>query len=165
LSKLELDAQKGDRLTDYDPTAPNARRYPRVIDEEEISGVPFLEFNDGIGTRIFLSRERDDARYFRQGYCYQEPGHGDYHWDQNNFDETHYVLEGRIRLRVEDAAGRQIVLEAVEGEHIYLPGGFKYTIEDTGVKTRFFWTSGPSPRPGLVEAKDYSNQLKDLRSA
>lgn len=151
-------------MGDHDPTAPNARRYPRVITEEEISALPRLEFNTGIDTAIFLSRERDDARYFRQGYCYQEPDHGEYHWDQKDFDETHYCLEGRIRLRVEDAAGRQIVLEAAEGEHIYLPAGYKYTLEPTGVRTRFFWTSGPSPRAGLVEAKDYSDQLKALRS-
>jgi mannose-6-phosphate isomerase-like protein (cupin superfamily) len=152
-------------LADYDPAAANARRYPRVITESDIDEVPFLEFNNGIGTRIFLSRERDDARYFRQGYCYGEPGHGDYHWDQANFDETHFVLKGRIRLKVEDATGRTVTYEASEGEHIYLPGGFKYTLEDTGVDWAFFWTSGPSPRPGLVEAKDYSNQLRDLRSA
>lgn len=150
-------------MPEYDPAAPNARRYPRVIDQAEIESVPRLEFNTGIETGIFLSRERDDARYFRQGYCWMEPDHGDYHWDQNNFDETHYCLYGRIHLVVEDAAGRQIVLEAGEGEHIFLPGGFKYTLKATGVKSAFFWTSGPSPRPGLVEAKDYSNELKSLR--
>jgi ethanolamine utilization protein EutQ (cupin superfamily) len=152
-------------MAEYDPTAPNARRYPRVITEQEISSMPRLEFNTGIDTAIFLSRERDDARYFRQGYCWMEPDHGPYHWDQTNFDETHYCLEGRIRLRVRDAADREIVLEAGPGEHIYLPGGYAYTLEATGVRSAFFWTSGPSPRPGLVEAKDYSDQLKSLRSA
>lgn len=152
-------------MADYDPSAPNARRYPRVIDEHEISTMPQLEFNTGIGTAIFLSRERDDARYFRQGYCWMEPDHAGYHWDQTNFDETHYCLEGMIRLRVHDARGREVVLEAGVGEHIYLPAGYAYTLEATGVKSTFFWTSGPSPRPGLVEAKDYSNQLKSLRSA
>ena len=152
-------------MPDYDPTAPNARRYPRVITMEEIETMPRLEFNTGINTAIFLSRERDDARYFRQGVCWMEPDHGPYHWDQTNFDETHYCLFGQIALRVKDGAGREVVLEAKQGEHIYLPGGYEYTVEATGVKSAFFWTSGPSPRPGLVEAKDYSNQLTSLRGA
>lgn len=150
-------------MADYDPMAPEARRYPRVITEEEISALPRLQFNTGIDTAIFLSRERDDARYFRQGYCYMEPDHEPYHWDQTNFDETHYCLEGQIRLRVRDKDGREVVLEAGEGEHIYLPGGYAYTIEATGTRSVLFWSSGPSPRPGLVEAKDYSRQLTALR--
>ncbi|GAB3004333.1 hypothetical protein LWP59_25765 [Amycolatopsis acidiphila] len=151
-------------MADYDPAAPNARRYPRVIVPDEIDKMPRLEFNSGITTAIFLSRERDDARYFRQGYCYGEPDHLPYHWDQKDFDETHYVLKGRIHLVVEDADGRKIVLEAGEGEHIYLPAGYKYTLEATGVEFVFFWSSGPSPRAGLVEAAEYSAELKALRS-
>ena len=164
MASTETDAARSDGRP-YDATAPNARRYPRVIDMEEITALPRLQFNTGIETAIFLSLERDDARYFRQGICWMEPDHGPYHWDQNNFDETHYCLEGMIRLRVEDASGRQIVLEAAAGEHIFLPAGYAYTIEATGLKSAFFWTSGPSPRPGLVEAKEYSNQLRGLRGA
>ena len=73
------------------------------------------------------------------------------------------ALEGKIRLKVEDAAGRVIYLEAAQGEHIFLPGGYKYTLEATGVKTVFFWTSGPSPRYGLVEIPEFSAELKALR--
>jgi ethanolamine utilization protein EutQ (cupin superfamily) len=152
-----------DTLPDHDPKAKNAMRYPKVIEEAEIDSLPRLEFNTGIDTAIFISRERDDARYFRHGYCYMEPDHGDYHWDQSNFDESHFCLEGRIKLRVEDAAGKQIVLEAKEGEHIFLPAGYKYTLEATGVKSKFFWTSGPSPRVGLADAKEYSEKLTALR--
>ncbi len=151
-------------MPDYDPTAPSARRFPRVITADEIHAMPRLPFNTGIDTNIFLSRERDDARYFRQGYCYYEADHAGFNWDQTNFDETHYVLEGLIRLRVRDASGREVVLEAGEGEHIFLPGGYDYTLEPTGVKTTFFWTSGPSPRAGVTEAPEYSKQLKSLRS-
>lgn len=149
---------------EWDPAAPNARRFPRVITPDEIEKIPRLEFNTGINTSIFLSRERDDARYFRQGYCYMEPDHAGYSWHQSDFDETHYVLEGKITLTVRDAAGREITLEAGQGEHIYCPAGYSYTISANGVRGIFFWTSGPSPRAGLVEAKDYSNALKALRS-
>jgi hypothetical protein len=150
-------------MSDYDPMVEGARRYPRVITADEINAMPRLPFAEGIGTSIFVSQEADDARHFRHGYCYQEPDHDDYHWDQANFDESHYCLEGKIRLKVEDATGRVIYLEAGPGEHIYLPGGFKYTLESTGVKTTFFWTSGPSPRYGLVEVPEFSAALKAMR--
>ncbi len=152
-------------MAEYDPMAPDARRFPRVITEAEIASMPRLDFNTGIDTAIFLSRERDDARYFRQGYCYMEPDHAPFHWEQANFDETHYCLEGRIKLRVEDRVGRQVVLEAGEGEHIYLPGGYAYTLEATGARSVFFWSSGPSARSGVTESKEYSRQLTALRGA
>jgi ethanolamine utilization protein EutQ (cupin superfamily) len=152
-------------MADYDPMAANARRFPRVITEGEIESLPRLEFNTGIDAVVFLSRERDDARYFRQGYLYSEPDHLPFHWDQINFDETHYCLEGQLRLRVRDRTGREIVLEAGEGEHIYLPAGYAYTLEPTGVSSVSFWTSGPSARPGLVEARDYGRRLTALRGA
>jgi ethanolamine utilization protein EutQ (cupin superfamily) len=150
-------------MPDYDPEAPNARRYPRVITMDEITEMPRLHFNTGIETAIFLSREADDARYFRQGVCFQEPDHLPYNWDQTNFDETHYVLKGKIRLRVKDAEGREVVLEAGPGEHIYLPAGYDYTLEATGMESAFFWTSGPSPRVGLVEVPEFSAALKSMR--
>jgi ethanolamine utilization protein EutQ (cupin superfamily) len=151
-------------MTEYNAMDEDARRYPRVINTKEIESQPVLPFAKGIGTCIFLSQERDDARHFRQGYCFGEAGHDDYHWDQANFDETHYCLEGKIRLKVEDASGRVIYLEAGIGEHIYLPGGYKYTLESTGMKTTFFWTSGPSPRYGLVEAPEFSEKMRSLRN-
>ncbi|KWX00452.1 hypothetical protein C3Y87_21055 [Carbonactinospora thermoautotrophica] len=150
-------------MSGYDPTAPKTRRYPRVTTMDNILSMPRLEFKKGIDTAIFLSRELDDARYFRQGVCFQEPDHEPYQWDQTNFDETHWVLKGKVRLRVRDAKGREVVLEAKEGEHIYLPAGYTYTLEPTGVETAFLWTSGPSPRVGLFEAPDYSKQLLALR--
>lgn len=151
-------------MTDYDPTAPNARRYPLVITPDEIDKLPRLQFNTGIETNIFVSRERDDARYFRHGYCYGEPDHLPYEWEQRDFDESHYVLKGRIHLNISDAAGRQVVYEAAEGEHLFLPAGYTYRLEATGAAYTFFWTSGPSPKVGVADAPEYSRELKALRS-
>jgi hypothetical protein len=55
-------ALKGRRDARYDPAAPNARCYPRVIARAEIDAMPRLNLDTGIDTAIFLSRERDDAR-------------------------------------------------------------------------------------------------------
>jgi ethanolamine utilization protein EutQ (cupin superfamily) len=134
-----------------------------VITNKEIESLPRLEFNTGIETAIFISQERDDARYFRQGICYAKAQYEPVHWTQSNFDETQFCLSGKIRLRVEDSTGKKIVLEAGPGEHIYLPAGFTYTLEATGVDSTFFWVSGPSNGPGIVEAPDYSQQLRARR--
>lgn len=150
-------------MSEYDPYETSNRRYPRVITMPEILSLPRLQFQPGIDTAIFLSQERDDARHFRQGICWQKPDHVPYNWNQNNFDETHYCLKGKIRLLVKDFAGKEIILEAVAGEHIYLPAGYDYTLVPTGVETMFFWSSGPSPRFGLVEIPEYSKSLTDSR--
>ncbi|MDP6184628.1 MAG: hypothetical protein QF609_12510 [Gammaproteobacteria bacterium] len=139
------------------------QRYPKVMTPDEIEAMPRLEFNKGIETGIFISQEREDARYFRQGICYAKPDHEPVNWTQANFDESQCCLTGMIRLRVEDASGRQVVLEARPGEHIYLPAGYTYTLEATGIESSFLWTSGPSNGPGIVEAPGYSKQLRALR--
>ncbi|WP_066904542.1 hypothetical protein [Millisia brevis] len=152
-------------MTDYDPSRPEARRFPRVIGDEEIAALPVLPFARGIGTNIFLSRERDDARFFRQGILYAEADHDPYTWVQQDFDETHYVLTGWIRVRAVDADDREVVLEAGPGEHIYCTAGFTYTLEPHGVPYTFFWTSGPSPSVGVWDAREYSGMLTALRNA
>ncbi len=141
----------------------NPQRYPKVMSADEIETMPRLEFNTGIDTGIFISQEREDARYFRQGVCYAKADHEPVHWTQSNFDEAQYCISGMIRLRVEDAAGKVVVLEARPGDNIYLPAGYTYTLEATGVEYTFLWTSGPSNRPGIVEAPSYSKQLRALR--
>ncbi len=150
-------------MSQYDPDAPMAQRYPRVTTPEQMDAAPRLKFNDGIYTNIFISAEGEDARYFRHGICYAEAGHKTYRWEQWGFDESHFVLEGKVRLRVEDADGRVIYLEATAGEHIFLPAGYIYELEDTG-GMKFYWTSGPSNRNGLVEVPDYSATLRAQRS-
>ncbi|MEC9247964.1 MAG: hypothetical protein VX986_02980 [Pseudomonadota bacterium] len=135
------------------------QRYPKVMSPDDIKDMPRLEFNKGIETAIFISQEREDARYFRQGICYAEPNHEPVNWYQANFDESQCCLTGMIRLRVQDANGKEVVLEAGPGEHIYRPAGYTYTLEATGIQSSFLWTSGPSHGPGIVEAPSYRKAL------
>ncbi|WP_345424956.1 hypothetical protein [Pseudonocardia xishanensis] len=121
-----------------------------------------MRFSEGIDQTIFLSRERDDARHFRQGCCWIAADAVTYAWFPANFDEYQFCEEGLVRVNVEDAAGQRIVLEAAPGEHIYLPAGFHYELEATGVPTRFLFSSGPSARRG-ISASEYSAQLIALR--
>lgn len=140
-----------------------SQRYPKVMSPDDIAAMPRLQFAKGIDTAIFVSQEREDSRWFRHGICYAQADHEPVHWYQANFDETQCCISGKITLRVEDANGRQIVLEAAPGEHVYLPGGYTYTLEANGAEYSFLWTSGPSNRVGIVEAPGYSKQLREMR--
>jgi hypothetical protein len=76
-----------------------------------------------------------------------------------------------MRVICRDGDGREVTLEAAEGEHMYLPAGFWYTIRATGIETIAFWTVAPNLKQGikplvelnLPEAPEYSQKLKDLR--
>ncbi|SNQ49759.1 conserved hypothetical protein [Frankia canadensis] len=142
----------------YDPFAPGSRRYPRVIDQAEIDSLPVLKYSSGIESAIFISRERDDARYFRQGVCTIEPDAEPYEWFASTFDESQYCTEGVIRVEASDADGRLVILEAGPGEHLFLPAGYQYRWVPTGRRTTMLWTSGPSAPVGL-SAREYGAQL------
>lgn len=147
---------------DDDHLVPNSRRYPRVIAPTEIEQLPTLEYSPGIVTTIFITRERDDARYFRQGFCTIEIEAEPYEWHGTNFDESQFCLEGLIRVEVRDAEGTSVTLEAGPGEHMLLPAGYHYRWVPTGLHTTMLWTSGPSAPRGL-SARAYGDQLMAAR--
>jgi oxalate decarboxylase/phosphoglucose isomerase-like protein (cupin superfamily) len=147
------------------------RRYPRVITFEEIKAMPRLPFARGCESGVFISRERDDARYFYQGLCFHDPDMGEYKWMQSNWDETYYCMKGVLRVKVEDDSGRSKVFDIKEGEHFYLPAGYTYTLMPSGVESINFWTLGPAFKAGLKplkeidipEAPEYAKTLRAMR--
>jgi hypothetical protein len=146
-------------------------RYPRVIGHEEIVPLPRMMFGRGCGTGIFISPEREDARYFMQGLCFHEAEHEEYSWIQDGWDEAYFCLKGLLKVGVADSEGTSIVLDIPEGDHAYLPAGYTYTLIPSGVESINFWTVGPLPSPGIKifaetgvpTAVDVAKQLKALR--
>jgi hypothetical protein len=149
------------------------RRFPRVIDREEIDSLPLLEFAKGCASSVFLSRERDDARYIAHGYCFHAADMDEFVWDQSSWDETYFCIKGVLKLGVRDKDGNETELVMNEGEHGYLPAGYTYILRPSGVESINFWTLGPVLNVGLVPLKDigmpdapeYSKQLRALRDA
>jgi glyoxylate utilization-related uncharacterized protein len=147
------------------------KRYPRVITFDEIEGMPRLPFAKGCESGVFISRERDDARYFYQGLCFHDADMEEYRWDQSNWDETYYCIKGTIRVLVEDHVGNSKLFDINETEHFYLPAGYTYTLKASGVESINFWTLGPAFKAGLKplrgigipEAPAYAKQLKAMR--
>lgn len=147
------------------------RRYPRVIKFDEIEAMPRLPFSEGCSSAIFLSRERDDARYFYQGMCFHGADMEDFGWHQSSWDEAYYCVKGVLRVAVSDDTGREKVFDIHEGEHFYLPAGYTYTLRASGVDSINFWTLGPAFKVGLKplkeinlpEAPAYAKTLIEMR--
>ena len=107
--------------------------------------MPRLPFSKGCASGVFISRERDDARYFYQGLCFHAPDMEEYKWMQSSWDETYYCMKGVLRVAVTDDTEREKVFDIKQGEHFYLPAGYTYTLKASGVESINFWT----PRAGL----------------
>lgn len=154
-----------------DVRARSDRRYPRIITFQEIEAMPRLPFSNGCESGVFISRERDDARYFYQGLCFHDPDMDEFKWMQSNWDETYYCIKGILRVKVEDDTGRGKVLDIKETEHMYLPAGYTYTLMPSGVESINFWTLGPAFKTGLKplreidipEAPEYVKTLREMR--
>jgi hypothetical protein len=144
------------------------KRWPRVMTMDDITALPRFNFARGLYSHVFISREKDEARYFMQGIQIHAPDHESFEWEQDAWDEGYRTVKGVMRVIARDGAGREITLE---GEHMYLPAGYWYTLEATGVETHAFWTVAPCLKQGikplvelnLPEAPEYAKKLKELR--
>lgn len=149
------------------------KRWPRVMTFDDITALPKFNFARGLYSHVLISREKDDARYFMQGLQFHAPDHEEFEWEQDAWDEGYRTVKGVMRCIARDGDGKEIALEAAEGEHMYLPAGYWYRLEPTGVESIAFWTVAPCLKQGikplvelnLPEAPEYAKKLKELRSS
>jgi mannose-6-phosphate isomerase-like protein (cupin superfamily) len=145
------------------------RRYPRLSTFEQISSMPKIPYAKGCASAVFVSTEKDDSRYFTQGMCFHEPDMEDFVWDQTRWDEGLFCVKGKLHLHVRDADGNETDIYANEGEHIFVPAGYTYTLKATGVFSLNYWTLSPIHQFGLKfdtdDGPEYHATLKSLRDA
>jgi len=89
-----------------------------------------------------------------EGICCLRADHAPIRWLQPDFEQIRLCLSGKLRLLVEDSHSEQTIIEALPGEGVYLPAGYAYTVEPTGVDTVFFWTFGTPDQTNPVEAPE-----------
>lgn len=118
-------------------------RLPRLIRHTEIAAMPRLRFTKGCESGIFISRERDESRFYSQGLCFHAADMDDLTWDEVSWDEAFYCMKGQLRVVVTDHAGHQAEYVVDEGDHFWAPAGFKYTLKASGVDSINFWTTAP----------------------
>ncbi|MFN8218014.1 MAG: hypothetical protein U0R71_15575 [Solirubrobacterales bacterium] len=153
-------------IRDSVPAAPYRR--PKMITAKEIEEMPRLRFVKGMESGIFVSKERDGARYYSQGYCFHDADMDDLVWDEIGWDESFLCVKGKLLVIVEDTDGKTAEYEVEEGDHFWAPAGYKYTLRATGVDSINFWTMGPVMKSGWRYtdeqfAPPYHEKLKKLR--
>ncbi|HTY56891.1 MAG TPA: hypothetical protein VMB26_16920, partial [Candidatus Binataceae bacterium] len=118
-------------------------RLPRHMTHEEIAAMPRLRFVKGMESGIFISRDRDESRFYSQGLCFHDADMDDLTWDEVSWDEAFYCMKGKLKVVVTDAEGNQAEYDMNEGDHFWAPAGYKYTLKATGVESINFWTMAP----------------------
>lgn len=153
-------------IRDSVPEAPY--RVPKLIPFAEIEAMPRLRFVRGMESGVFVSKERDGARYFSQGLCFHDADMDDLVWDETGWDEAFLCLKGKLLVLIEDADGNTAEYEVNEGDHFWAPAGYKYTLRATGVDSINFWTMGPVMKSGWRYTDDqcapaYHDTLVEMR--
>ncbi len=147
-----------------------SHRVPKTIPFKEIEAMPRLQFTGGMRSGVFISKEREDSRYFSQGLCFHDADMEDLVWDEIGWDESFLCLKGKLLVFAKDVDGNVSEFEIEEGDHFWAPAGYEYTMRATGVDSINFWTMGPVQRTGWrytdeEYAPPYSAELVQMREA
>jgi hypothetical protein len=145
-------------------------RHPRHMTHAQIAAMPRLRFRPGCESGIFISRERDESRFYSQGLCFHDANMEDLVWDEVSWDEAFYCMKGVLIVHAEDAEGNFAKFEIHEGDHFWAPAGYKYTMTASGVDSINFWTMAPVLYTGWRDTGDaqgplYSDMLRRSRGA
>lgn len=141
-------------------------RFPRLFSLAEIGAMPAIAFSDGAESTIFISRERDGARYFSQGITTLRADAKDIVWQETSWDEAFYCLEGEFRILVTDVHGTELDFTMRAGEFFWAPAGYLYAVKATGVEAKALLTTAPQMPSGWRYTGDdesYSDALVALR--
>ena len=143
-------------------------RVPRHITHKEIAAMPRLRFTRGCESGIFISRERDESRFYSQGLCFHDADMDDLTWEGVSWDEAFYCMKGQLKIIVTDPEGNEAEFIVDQGDHFWGPAGYKYTMKATGVESINFWTTAPVLFTGWSDTGDaqgptYHQMLLDDR--
>lgn len=141
-------------------------RYPRHMKHEDIATMPRLRFVPGMESGIFVSRERDESRFYSQGLCFHDADMDPLVWDEVSWDEAFYCMKGQLIVAVKDHEGNEAEFVVDEGDHFWAPAGYTYTLKPSGVDSINFWTMAPVLHSGWRDTGDpagpgYSDMLRN----
>lgn len=141
-----------------------AARYPRHMRHKDIAAMPRYRFVPGMESGIFISRERDESRFYSQGLCFHDADMDDLVWEEVSWDEAFYCMKGQLVILVKDIEGNEAEFVVDEGDHFWAPAGYTYTLRASGVDSINFWTMAPVLHTGWRDTGDpagpaYSDML------
>lgn len=129
-------------------------RVPKTIRHADIVAMPRLRFGKGCESGIFISREREESRFYSQGLCFHDADMDDFTWDEVSWDEAFYCMKGQLRVHAVDVEGNESEFVVDEGDHFWAPAGYKYTLKASGVDSINFWTVAPVLHSGWRDTGD-----------
>ncbi len=116
---------------------------PMVVSQEDQEKIPPFPYGvKGMTTRPTVNPWIHDAKTVSMGTCDHAPDMDDAPFVlAEDKCEIFYCAKGSLWVVWEDKSGNKGDLKCKEGEHIWLPGGYKYTIKGTGEQSKNVWVN------------------------
>jgi uncharacterized RmlC-like cupin family protein len=114
------------------------------------TAIPPVELAKGMGTVYNVCQETVGTEMLRMGVCHHAPDMADMTW-QGKAEEAFYVAKGSIRVAWNDGRGDAGETTVREGEQVFLPRGYQYTLKATGEPAvNVFAIAGGAPNVSAI---------------
>ena len=125
--------------------------------------IPGLELARGMSTQYNVCQETVGSKHLKMGVCTHAPDMAVLNWLAKE-EEAFYIAQGSIKVLWEDPDGTGRGEAVVrQGEQIFLPAGYRYTLRATGEPAiNVFAVAGESPD---IESIHGADAAKELRAA
>lgn len=122
--------------------------------------IPALDLVKGMHTRYNVCQETAGTELLRMGVCHHDADMADLKWD-GKVEEAFYVAKGSIKVLWEGESGERGEAVIHEGEQIFLPKGYHYTLRSTGEPAiNVFAIAGGPTNLGTVIGQEASQTVK-----
>jgi uncharacterized RmlC-like cupin family protein len=124
------------------------------------AAIPPIELAKGMNTVYNVCQETVGTEMLRMGVCHHAPDMADMKW-QGKAEEAFYVVRGSIRVAWDDGHGHTGEATAREGEQIFLPPGYQYTLKATGEPAvNVFAIAGGPPNVSAIKGPEAAATLQ-----
>jgi uncharacterized RmlC-like cupin family protein len=117
------------------------------------TAIPPVELAKGMGTVYNVCQETVGTEMLRMGVCHHAADMADMKW-QGKAEEAFYVAQGSIRVAWDNGQGDTGEATIRQGEQIFLPKGYQYTLKATGEPAiNVFAIAGGAPNVSAIKAE------------
>ncbi len=93
-----------------------------------INQIESFTFPGGLRVRRLITKKRESSNRLMLGIATMDPGES-LVWTYEDKDEVYYIVRGKIALQWD---GQKV--EAKEGDAVFLPMGWNYTVKNSGTE-------------------------------
>jgi uncharacterized RmlC-like cupin family protein len=116
--------------------------------------IPPVELVRGMHTQYNVCAETVGSEFLRMGVCHHDANMADLNWEVKG-EEAFYVARGSIKLMWESDSGERNETILREGDQVFLPTGYRYTLRANGepAVNVFAIAGGPTSVRNIVGAE------------